>query len=214
MKAYFEGDIGRFYETPDGNFPSVTTVLKAASDNTFLAEWRARVGDAEADRISKESTDIGSYMHYLYECHYQKEDPRPAVTPEEKIAKMMFRASVAGMDAKIAEMVAMEEAVWSKKFRVAGRFDMLAVDHEDRLVLVDFKTTKKDKQRRDIENYRLQLAFYRVMIKETLNLDVDYMMVYMVNREGFAKTFRFMPEETERSELVAARKAFFDTYSM
>lgn len=41
MKAYFEGDIGRFYETPDGNFPSVTTVLKAASDNTFLAEWRA-----------------------------------------------------------------------------------------------------------------------------------------------------------------------------
>ena len=60
--------IGRFYLTPKGSYPSVTTVLAASQDHSFLDEWRVRIGEEEANRISKESTDVGTHLHYLFEC--------------------------------------------------------------------------------------------------------------------------------------------------
>ena len=54
----------RLYACPDGTkVPSVTTVLDSTKDKTFLIEWRKRVGDAEATRISTESAGLGTLMH-------------------------------------------------------------------------------------------------------------------------------------------------------
>ena len=44
----------RVYLTPDGlKTPSVTTILSATKDMTHLNEWKKRVGEAEANRITK-----------------------------------------------------------------------------------------------------------------------------------------------------------------
>ena len=43
--------------------PSVTTVLDKTSDKTALIAWRKRVGDAEANRVSKESAGLGTKVH-------------------------------------------------------------------------------------------------------------------------------------------------------
>ena len=58
-------EIGRHYLDSNNNpVPSVTTVLSATSKSKDgIAQWRNRVGDAEADRIVKQSTDIGSSVH-------------------------------------------------------------------------------------------------------------------------------------------------------
>ena len=42
----------RHYTDGDSPVPSVTTILSETGDKTALFEWRKRVGDAEANRIS------------------------------------------------------------------------------------------------------------------------------------------------------------------
>ena len=41
----------RLYLTPEGEaLPSVTTILSKTKDKTFLKEWRARVGEKQAEK--------------------------------------------------------------------------------------------------------------------------------------------------------------------
>ena len=53
----------RLYNTPSGNLPSVTTILDRTKDKTFLVEWRKRVGEEEATRITKEASGLGTMFH-------------------------------------------------------------------------------------------------------------------------------------------------------
>ena len=54
----------RHYETPDDRqVPSVTTVLSATKDMTFLHAWRKRIGVQKAQQITTESANIGTVMH-------------------------------------------------------------------------------------------------------------------------------------------------------
>ena len=63
----------RHYQTPNGEpLPSVTTVLDALKDKTSLYEWRKRVGDEEANRITKLATGIGTQVHLHIENWCQK----------------------------------------------------------------------------------------------------------------------------------------------
>ena len=58
-------DIGRHYLDSNTNpVPSVTTVLSNTSKSKDgLIQWRNRVGNEEAERIIKQSTDIGTAVH-------------------------------------------------------------------------------------------------------------------------------------------------------
>lgn len=204
--------IGRFYDTPNGSFPSVTTVLGAYGDSSWLDEWRKNIGEDKADAIVKEASDIGTHMHYLFECLLQDEKPTEPETPEQKKALAMFNSAKTKLLKMIDKVLYMEEAVWSKEFRIAGRFDLLFRDKEGKVILLDYKNTRRTKSREDIDSYRLQIAFYVKMIEETLGIKVDECKIFMVNREGFVQIFKFKNEETKRSELVAIRKNFWDKF--
>ena len=59
---------GRKYVGDDNvPVPSVTTILDKTSDKTALIAWRKRVGDAEANRVSKESAGLGTKVHNAIE---------------------------------------------------------------------------------------------------------------------------------------------------
>ena len=57
---------GRHYKIDGERYPSVTTIL-AMLEKSGLAQWRGAVGNAEADRISREATDYGTAIHALVE---------------------------------------------------------------------------------------------------------------------------------------------------
>lgn len=204
--------IGRFYDTPSGSFPSVTTVLGAYGDSSWLDEWRKNIGEDKADAIVKEASDIGTHMHYLFECLLQNIEPTKPETPEQKKATAMFNSAKTKLLKMIDKVLYMEEAVWSPTFRIAGRFDLLFRDKDGKVILLDYKNTRRAKSREDIDSYRLQLAFYVKMIEETLGIKVDECKIFMVNREGFVQIFKFKNEETKRAELVAIRKNFWDKF--
>lgn len=212
MVSYNKKGIGRFYITPYGDFPSVTTVLGAYEDKTWLQEWRARIGNDEADRITKESTDIGTYLHYLFECFLSNVEARKPETPEEKKAEQLFKISKQKLTNIVNDVLYLETPVWSKELRVAGRFDCLCLSKDKKITLLDFKNSRKGKTKNEIDSYRQQLGFYTIMIKETLGIDVEISKIYMVNRDGFVQIFNFKKEETPFEELVTIRRTFFEKY--
>ena len=57
----------RVYVTPEGNsYPSITSIL-GSQPKPGLVEWRKRVGDAEANKIMKEASSLGTAVHDLCE---------------------------------------------------------------------------------------------------------------------------------------------------
>ena len=82
---------GRLYKTPEGDeFPSVTTVLGYRSKEAILA-WRKRVGEEEANRISRHAAGRGTKVHYLAEDHINnKEIPVERNRWLKKILKKIF----------------------------------------------------------------------------------------------------------------------------
>ena len=59
----------RFYKVPSGKmYPSITSVTSFYNRDVFV-KWRNRVGDAEANRITKESTFRGTKYHDVVEYY-------------------------------------------------------------------------------------------------------------------------------------------------
>ena len=44
---------GRTYFTPDGAYPSITTILGKTADNTWLQKWIERVGEKKLQEFLK-----------------------------------------------------------------------------------------------------------------------------------------------------------------
>ena len=62
----------RYYVTPNGvRLPSVTTVVGAKKKQSIM-EWRNRVGEQEANRVSKLATGRGNRVHNLAEKYLKK----------------------------------------------------------------------------------------------------------------------------------------------
>ena len=64
----------RLYETPEGNkYPSITTVL-SVRNKKGLFEWRKRVGEEVANKISTGAARRGTRMHSLFEQYLRQEE--------------------------------------------------------------------------------------------------------------------------------------------
>lgn len=202
--------VGRIYTDGNHRYPSVTTVLQVVGDKTHLEDWREKVGSEYADAYTKVACDIGTAMHDDYEMHLSGKPMKQPLTEEEKKARSMFRASLPKFNKIIAEPITQEVCVVSLRYRVAGRFDLICRGHDGKVYLLDFKNTKRDKTKSDVDSYRLQLAFYDRMIEETMpDIKIDGHIIFMVNREGFSKVFRFTKADTTDEELMRVRGRFY-----
>ena len=62
----------RVYDVSGQRLPSVTTILSRTKDQGFLKEWKAKVGEAEAERIKNLSSVRGTAMHKYLESYVQE----------------------------------------------------------------------------------------------------------------------------------------------
>ena len=60
-------------QTPNGSYPSITTVLGNLSKTAIMA-WRDRVGHEEANKISRQAAGRGTAVHAVCE-NYVNNDP-------------------------------------------------------------------------------------------------------------------------------------------
>lgn len=207
--------IGRVYFNEHFRYPSVTTVLQVVGDKTYLEQWREKVGAEFADAYTQKACDIGSALHDDYEQYLSGKPLAVRETEEEKHARKMFKASLLKFSKIVKNAIMQEVAVYSTKFKIAGKFDLLALGHDGKIYLIDFKNTKRDKGLEDIEAYKYQLAFYHRMIKECYpEIEIAEHLVIMVNRDCFTKVFRFKPDDVKDSELMKIRGRFYKQFGL
>ena len=179
-------DNKRYYNITDNDnirrkLPSVTTILGAMTDHSALDDWRTRVGEAEADRISTFSANRGTCMHQKLEYWFTSDIPDTTAriaavnkkmagfikengyTEEElRCGDGLFNSLyICGFFKKVAEIVEMENTLFSlEQGGYAGRVDCVYKDNDGKLVLLDFKTSRRKKKREWISNYFMQLSAY------------------------------------------------------
>lgn len=74
LKSETFPDGKRYYVTPSGSkLPSVTTVVGAQKKQAIM-EWRRRVGEDVANKISRQATSRGTNVHTLCEKYLNNEE--------------------------------------------------------------------------------------------------------------------------------------------
>ena len=175
LKSETFTDGKRYYTTPDGvRLPSVTTVLGARKKQAIL-EWRRRVGEEVANKISKQATSRGTNVHTLCE-KYLDNDPKYLLKAMPD-ALEMFK-SIKPFLNKINNIHYQEQALWSTKIGMAGRVDCIG-EYEGVLSVIDFKTSKKIKTREDIIDYFLQTTAYALMYEELIGTPIHQIVIIM-----------------------------------
>ena len=179
----------RFYETPTGEkYPSITTVLgKQPGKQKGLQEWRERVGVAQAQIISGKAARRGSVFHNIVENYLLDKDISD-FKQQNFMAWCMFGEMKSHLDEKINEVVLQEQTMFSPKFKVAGRCDLIGV-YKNKLSVVDFKTTTRTKKEEWIGDYFIQCAAYASMYEEHTGESVEDVVIMMVAEDGEVQLF-------------------------
>lgn len=154
---------GRVYHTPEGvDLPSITTVLSILS-RAGIAAWKKRVGEEEANRISRIASTRGTKVHEIIEKYIDnKEDFKDGYTPD---IIGSFLALKPILDNRIGRVFAQEAPLYSNHLGVAGRVDCVA-EFDGKLSIIDFKTSRKKKYPSMIKNYFMQESAYSIMWEE------------------------------------------------
>jgi len=162
LKSETHTDGRRYYTSPKGKrLPSVTTVVGAMKKQSIM-EWRNRVGEEEANRVSKLATGRGNRVHDLAERYLKNE--KIDWMREMPDAVEMFRTLIPHIH-RINNIHYIEQALWSESIGLAGRVDLIA-EWDGVLSVIDFKTSKRIKQREDIQDYFAQCTAYSGMYEE------------------------------------------------
>lgn len=164
----------RFYKTPEGLlYPSVTTITSQHGKDKIL-EWRKRVGEEEANRVSARASGRGTRVHKLCENYLNNEDDFARNTMPD--ALVMFKSIQPILDQYVNNIHALEIPLYSNHLKVAGRVDCIA-EFDGKISIIDFKTASKPKEVKWILNYFMQCAAYAVMYEERTGIPVPRIVI-------------------------------------
>ena len=185
----------RYYDVPDTEgftkLVSITSVTSWINREIFRA-WRAKVGNEQADKVTKAATSRGTDMHTLAENYLLNKD-LPSVQP---LSEFLFKQSKPKLDL-IDNIHAIEKPLYSLKLGVAGTVDCIA-EYEGELAVIDFKTSKKPKPRKWIDHYFVQCAAYACMLYEMKEIPVKKFVIIMSCEDGEVVVY----EERDKAKYI------------
>jgi|11BtaG_2_1085332.scaffolds.fasta_scaffold23623_1 genome maintenance exonuclease 1 len=172
----------RLYKTPDNDLvPSVTSILSKTKDTKYLDEWRKRVGEEEAKRITQEACSIGTKMHNYLECYILDEkykvDYNPRTTQAISMAEVIIEEGLCHVD----EIWGSEVQLYYKD-QYAGTTDLVGL-YKGKPYIIDFKQTNRPKKKEWIEDYFLQLCAYAHAHNELTGTEISGGVVLMCSRD-------------------------------
>ncbi len=171
----------RYYSVPDNDellkLVSITSVTSHHNREIFV-NWRKKVGEEEANRITKKATRRGTDMHTLTE-HYLKNEELPEVPP---ISEMLFKIAKSKINL-INSIYSLEGSLYSKQLGIAGTVDCIA-EYNGELAIIDFKTSKKPKPREWVEHYFVQCMAYGCMLYELTGIMIKKLVIIMACENG------------------------------
>jgi len=183
----------RVYQCPDGSaVASVTTILDSTKDKTHLIEWRKRVGEQTATRITKEASGIGTRMHkYIEDYIATGEWSTPGSNPYAQQAFEMAKVVHENALVDVNEIWGSEVGLYFPKI-YAGTTDCVG-EYKGEPCIIDFKQTNKPKKKEWIEDYFLQLVAYAEAHNETYGTKIKEGHVFMCARDLTYQQFDITP---------------------
>src|SRR6056300_813985 len=171
-----ESPDGRRYLTLDGNaYPSVTTVLGVLSRES-IAQWRAKVGEEEANKISLKATTRGTAVHSIIE-KYMNNEPDYAEGFLPHVVQSLENLKPL-LNKHITKVYGQEVPLYSDHLKLAGTCDAI-VEWDGVPTIVDWKTSRRPKKKANIGSYFMQLAAYAVMWEERTGMAVNQTRIVM-----------------------------------
>jgi len=172
---------GRVYTDPSGDtYPSITTVLSILGKEA-IQKWRARVGEKEANKISRVASGRGTAVHSLLE-RYVDNDP-----DFDKGAMPHIMSSFHDvkdiLDENLHKVYAQEAPLYSKHLGVAGRVDCVGV-WNGKDSIIDYKTSRKLKKKEWISGYFMQCCAYSIMWEERTGMPITQLVIMIAGDEG------------------------------
>jgi CRISPR/Cas system-associated exonuclease Cas4 (RecB family) len=181
-------DSGRVYTTPEGNkYKSITTVLSHYGKQGIY-EWRQAVGEERANEISRKASNRGTKVHKICEDYINNEISEMKMQMLMPDMKELFFKIKPDIDESVGKVYAQEQALYSDKYRIAGRVDLIA-EWDGKLSVIDFKTSSKQKDEEYIQNYFMQCTAYALMFAERTGIWIDDIVVVIATEEGPAQIF-------------------------
>lgn len=186
----------RFYKIPGKEnikrLVSITSVTSHKNRQIFI-DWRKKVGDAKADKITKQATSRGTDMHSLVENYLLNIPELPEVQP---ISNYLFKIARKDLD-KINNIHAIEDSLYSEVLGIAGTVDCIA-EYDGELAVIDFKTSKKPKPVEWIEHYFVQCMAYGCMLYELTGISVKKLVIIMACENGECEVY----EEYDKGKYI------------
>ena len=170
----------RFYRVPSGKlYPSITSVTSFYNRDVFI-NWRKKVGEEQANKITRAATSRGTAYHDVVEHYLNNKDIKDLnILPT---TKFLFLQSKDKLD-RIDNIHALEKSLYSDYLGLAGRVDCIA-EYDGELAVIDFKTATKIKPEKWVQNYFVQETAYACMYYEMTGTPVKKLITIMVAENG------------------------------
>jgi CRISPR/Cas system-associated exonuclease Cas4 (RecB family) len=199
---------GRKYFTPEGNaYPSITTVLGILGKEAII-EWRKRVGEEEANKVSRQASTRGTAVHKLAEDYVDNKPDWKGKHMPANIAT--FNSIKPILDEKLDNIWMQEVFLYSDKLKCAGQVDCIG-EWEGVLSIIDFKTSRRVKKKEDITNYFIQMCFYAAAFLERTGIAIKQAVVVMAVDDNEPLIFKVNTYEY-LEHFIAVRKKYKEMY--
>jgi len=194
MRSMISGS--RMYAVNQEKLPSVTSILQATQSEekkASLANWKARVGVAEANRIKNDASSRGASMHNFLEKYLLGQLNLELLEEENKSKKMADEIIEQGIKDKLSEIWGTEATLYYPG-KYAGTCDAVGI-YEGQETIIDFKQSNKPKKEEWIEDYYLQLGAYSLAHNIVHNSKITQGIVLLCTVDNLFQDFRIQDEK-------------------
>jgi len=177
----------RLYDVNGTRLPSVTTILGATKDQQFLKDWKAKVGEAEAERIKNVSSSRGTAMHKFLE-HYITGTGYDDLTELGQKAKTMAEKIIDVGLTPVEEWYGSEVTLYYPGL-YAGSTDLVCL-HDGKETVVDFKQSNRPKREEWIDDYKMQIAAYAMAHDYVHQSNIEQGVIMVCTPDLFYQEFK------------------------
>ena len=189
----------RMYAVNQEKLPSVTSILQATQSEekkASLANWKARVGVKEANRIKNEASNRGTSMHAFLEKYLLGQLNLELLEEKNNKSKKMADEIIEhGIKNKLSEIWGTEATLYYPG-KYAGTCDACGV-YLGQETIIDFKQSNKPKKEEWIEDYYLQLGAYSLAHNVVYNSRITQGIVLLCTIDNLFQDFRIQGKKLE-----------------
>jgi genome maintenance exonuclease 1 len=177
-------------------------MLSNSSEKEGLDIWRKRVGEAEAEKITRIAAATGTAYHQLGE-DYLLGKP---LSKQQWLAELLFKKTIPLLKANVTKVHAVEIPLFSKVLRLAGRTDAL-VDWNNEFAVFDYKCINNNDPQY-LTDYWIQTSIYGHMVKEMYGIEVKKLVLVVAHKRSLkVRIFHERPYKYSK-QAVERIKAF------